>query len=44
MILKRNQSVIRLKHSGIRVLDILPEMVTARLVDQYLEIKASNRV
>jgi len=44
MILKRNQSIAKLKHSGIRVLDILPEMVTARLVDQYLEIKASNQV
>ncbi len=44
MILKRNQSITRLKHRGIKVLDILPEMVTARLVDQYLEIKASNRV
>jgi len=44
MVLKRNQSIIKLKHSGIKVMDILPENVTARLVDKYLEIKASNQI
>jgi hypothetical protein len=44
MVLKRNQSIIKLKYSGIKVMDILPENVTARLVDKYLEIKASNQI
>ncbi|MDC7126269.1 MAG: DUF58 domain-containing protein [Spirochaetales bacterium] len=44
MVLKRNQSIMKLKHSGIRVMDILPKNVTARLVDKYLELKASNQI
>jgi uncharacterized protein (DUF58 family) len=44
MVLKRNQSILKLKHSGIKVMDILPENVTAKLVDRYLEIKAANQI
>lgn len=44
MQLKRNRTLIKLKQSGINILDVLPGQVTARLVDKYMQMKSANRI
>ena len=42
MFLCRREAITKLKHKGIKVIDVLPAQVTPGLVDKYLEIKSRN--
>ncbi len=44
MYLNRSKAITKLRQSGINVLDVLPEHVTARLVDKYMQLKAANKI
>jgi len=44
MQLKRSRTLIKLKQSGINILDVLPGQVTARLVDKYMQMKSANSI
>jgi uncharacterized protein (DUF58 family) len=44
MFINRSKAIFKLRQSGIPVLDLLPEQVTAGLVDKYMEMKAKNKI
>ncbi|MBN1525796.1 MAG: DUF58 domain-containing protein [Spirochaetales bacterium] len=42
LILRRSKTIHSLRHAGIDVLDVYPEDVSAKLLNQYLKIKSRN--
>lgn len=44
MSLKRHQVITKLKHQGVDVLDVLPKEVSGSLINNYLTLKAKNRI
>lgn len=44
MFVNRNKAIEKIKQSGINVLDVLPEEVTAKLIDKFMQLKADNRI
>ena len=44
MYVRRHRTVEKLRQSGVNVLDVLPQEVTAGLVDRYLRLKGENRI
>lgn len=44
MFVNRKRAVEKIKQSGVNVLDVLPEEVTAKLVDKFMQLKADNRI
>lgn len=44
LFLQRAKTVSKLKRRGFSIIDVLPQQVTPRLINQYLEIKSKNLV
>ena len=44
LLLERHDTLKRLERTGIHILDLMPQEVTARLVDKYLQLKGENRI
>ncbi len=42
MLLKRNESILRLKEKHIRVFDVTPAKLSAALINKYFEVKSKN--
>ncbi|MCP4136810.1 MAG: DUF58 domain-containing protein [bacterium] len=44
MFLNRNNAISKLKLNKVNVLDVLPQQLTAKLINKYLELKSKNRL